>query len=120
MTFCLRIKKNGSLLHCSALCFFYCVASVNSVQATVVQFSTSCSSRLLFQLVFYNLLRKSDNLPPVIEIYAKTYPLYTRLSQHLVIRPKIMFSAHNFSQNSRCCCKSVVNDFAIYYYLCLT
>ena len=113
------MKKNGSLLHFSVLCFFYRVASVNSVQATAVQFSTSCNSRLPFQLVFHNLLKKIDNLSsaflPMIEIYAKTYPLYTRLSQHLVIRLERRFSAHSFSQNSRCCCKSVVNDFAIDY-----
>ena len=53
----LCMKKNGNFLHFSVLCFFYQLASANSVQAIVVQFSTFCSSRLSFRLVFDNLLK---------------------------------------------------------------
>ena len=56
--FCLCLKKNVNLLHFSVICFFYHAASINSVQATVVQFSTCCSSSLLFRLNFDNLSKK--------------------------------------------------------------
>ena len=49
--FCLCMKKNDKFLHFSVLCLFSGLASVNSVQPTVVQFSTSCSSSLIRQKV---------------------------------------------------------------------
>ena len=55
--YALCVKKNGNFLRFNLLCFFYSVASISSVQATVVQFSNSCCSRLLIQIVFDNLSR---------------------------------------------------------------
>ena len=49
------MKKNVNFLHFSVIYFFYHAASINSVQGTVVQFSTSYSSSLLFRLNFDNL-----------------------------------------------------------------
>ena len=44
-----------SSFHCALL--FHWIASINSVQETVIQFSTFCSSRVPFQLVFNNLFK---------------------------------------------------------------
>ena len=43
-----------------SVCFAFSnrVAPISSIQATVVQFSTFCSSRLSFRLVFDDLLKK--------------------------------------------------------------
>ena len=103
------MKKNGNF-HFSVLCFFYRVASINFVKATVVQFSTFCSSRLPFRLVLSNLSKNLiicpqhfdvlmisnqsyTTIPPVIEIQAKFIPLYTRLSQNPVETQERVFSS---------------------------
>ena len=91
-----------TMVNFSVLCFSCQVDSVSSLEAIQVQFSTFCSSRLPFRLVFDNLPKNFDNLSAtlnalmtsnspfttdlsVIEIEAKLIHLYTKLSQHLVI-----------------------------------
>ena len=54
--FCLCMKKNGNFFAFRVLFSFYRIASINSLQATAVQFSNFCSSRLLFRIGFDNLL----------------------------------------------------------------
>ena len=76
--------------------FFYQVASVNSVQeATVVQFSIFCISRLSFPLVFSNLSKKLAICPQHLDVLMTSnrqfttgpsvIELYTQLFQHLLI-----------------------------------
>ena len=101
-------KKNGNF-HFSVPCFFYNDASINSVQAAVVQFPPFCSSRLSFRIVFdnfsknliicpqhFNILMISNRsftaVPPVIEISAKFILLYTGLSQHPLETQEKVFS----------------------------
>ena len=51
-------EKEGNFLHFIVLYFFYLVASINSLKATVTQFLTFCSSRLPFQQISDNLKKK--------------------------------------------------------------
>ena len=59
--------------------FFYWVASINSVQAPVVQLSTFCSSRLSFRLVFDNLSKKVDVSPQDLDVAIISNLLFTTI-----------------------------------------
>ena len=58
--FFLCVKKNGNFLHFSVLRYFHKVVSISSMQATVVQFSTFCNSRL--RIFFWQFVDKFDHL----------------------------------------------------------
>ena len=66
MLFCLCMEKNGNSLNFSVLCFFYRVASINSVQATALQ--SFYSSRLVGQLVFDNLSKNLIVCPQDLDV----------------------------------------------------
>ena len=141
LMFCLCMKKNCNFLHFSVLCFIsvlcICfsflnwVASISSIQATGVQFSTSCSSRLPFGVVF----EKFDNLSSVFwcfyDIESTVYysfPRYWNLTKciplHMIpstpcyLRLKRSFLTQEFLKNSSLCCRSDVYDFSRLIYPC--
>ena len=91
------IKKNGSFLHFSVFYFFYRVASINSVQATVVQFSTFYSSGLTFRIAFNILSKNLINCPQHFNVFMISNRPFSAVPQSLKLKPNSAPYTHDYS-----------------------
>ena len=91
------IKKNGNFLHFSVFCFFYRVASISSVQATVVLFSTFYSSGLTFRIAFNILSKNLINCPQHFSVLLISNRPFSAVPQSFKLKPNSSPYTHDYS-----------------------